>query len=64
MLCARDARDRGVAVLRARCDELAMQSGFVAVRELLWSEVHRDLGILRRLRSAGGAANHARGGRL
>ena len=42
MLCARDARDRGVAVLRARCDELAMQSGFVAVRELLWGEVHRD----------------------
>ena len=42
MLCARDARDRGVAVLRARCDELAMQSGYVAVRELLWGEVHRD----------------------
>ena len=37
--CARRAGGRGMLVLRARGDELVMESSFAAVRDLLWREV-------------------------
>lgn len=37
--CARSAAERGLVALRARGDELVMESSFAGVRELLWREV-------------------------
>jgi DNA-binding CsgD family transcriptional regulator len=58
--CGECAAKRGMAVVRARGDELVMESSFAAIRELLWAHVRAEPGLLD---GAGGLAGPVFDGR-